>query len=335
MRVLRIKFEGYVSITGSFASCFLLLRENDFSTAEVYRIVDKKGIRICSDLQIDLLIEEFCREEGGAFWEAYQEAVTRSFFLEKFPETGGASRNMFRVPRFSEIDFEQVIVESGGYKVPITTHKTPDFMLNDIALELKDLQEESLYDRDRQLALGDLFSRIKSRTVDLDLRLDYGEPTRGYHRLIANKIQKVISKASGQIKDYRERHTVRAAGVILLNTGMYSLPQDLFKTMIADTLARNTRTVEFALVFSQVMQTNGFDVIPLFYCELIGNYPHQVERIREKVIDLIEVKMTQIMISNNSDLFLTSQAPVSFLSGNKIFYWNPGRMRDTRFGDGG
>ncbi len=178
--------------------------------------------------------------------------------------------------------------------------------------------------------MGKLFEQLEAYTVNLDPTVEYMDLTAKYHVLIRNTIQNQVKKASDQIKAFKETHEVKAAGVILLNTGMFSLPDELFRSMVAHILKHQTKTITFAFVFSQVAQSNGFDTIANFYSNFISDVPDEILPLKQKVSEMSESKMTDLVRFGNQELTIPSQHPISFLSNHKIFFWNPGCLVDSR-----
>jgi hypothetical protein len=327
MKILRIQFTGYNRETNQFAKCFILIQEQLFKISKVNEITIFQGYQICSEIQIDKLINHLCEQETGDFHNAYQIAKKDGFSFNTFPDSGNINMNFYRVPRFGENDFEQIINSMGGKKIPETTTRTPDFLLDDILLEFKDLQKESLENKERQKSVAKLFENKTCFTVDIDPSLDFGELTQGYHKLIKNTIKNNFKSASDQIKKYRLENSKQNAGIILFNTGLYSLPHELFKEMVTDILNRETQRIEFAFIFSQKMQTNGWEMYAIFISEWIGNIPTKLAEVKNKMDELVNSKMTEMMHSNDSIEFMESQKPISFEINNKIFFWNPGQIK--------
>jgi hypothetical protein len=289
----------------------------------IYEISVAEKYPICSDIYLDILIEEVCRQEGGEFWIAYLKAVNSGHSLTCFDKPGGPMPTV--IPRFSEADFMGLL-----QKIPECSTETPDFRFGDIIMELKDLQEESLNNYQRRENVAELFKELPDRCINLDPLADHGDSTSSYHRLIQNSLHNHLKKASSQIKTYRKTQTVTAGGVIFLNTGMFSLPHELFRALIGDLLTRRTKTITFVFVFSQVMQGNGFDQYAIFKGEYIGSVPDEVQFLQQKVNDLIQQKMTDMMRGTAPMLTLEEMRPISFEKHGKIFYWHPGRVPDSR-----
>jgi hypothetical protein len=108
------------------------------------------------------------------------------------------------------------------------------------------------------------------------------------------------------------------------------LPDKLFPSMATHILTHQTKTIEFAFVFSQTTQSNGFDTVANFYSDFIGKVPDEVKPLKMKVSELIEEKMTELILSGNPQTVISSQHPISFFADHKIFYWNPGGLSDSR-----
>ncbi|MEM9340339.1 MAG: hypothetical protein AAGA66_16510, partial [Bacteroidota bacterium] len=108
MEILRVQFSAYKEKTNQFSHCFILIQEVKFSIPTIYQISLDQGYSICSEVSIDLLIEDLCEKENGEFWQKYLVAVKDGFSFTEFSDMGTISMNSFRVPRFGEEDFEYV-----------------------------------------------------------------------------------------------------------------------------------------------------------------------------------------------------------------------------------
>lgn len=327
MRVLRVCFSAYNRKMNHFAQCFIMIQKNMFSVSKIYKISVAKEYFICSEIKIDELIDQLCEKETGDFLNAYHLAKDKGFSFTAFPDFGNINMSFYRVPRFGEADFERIINSIGGYKVPETITRTPDFNINDILLEFKDLQQESLENKERQKSIAKLFENRNDYVINIDPFIDFGDLTYGYHRLIKNTIKNQFKSASDQIKQYQTKENFRNAGIVLFNTGLYSLPHELLKEMVTDILNRETKIIEFAFIFSQKMQTNGWDMHAVFASEWIGKIPNELEKIKGKMDQLVNTKMAELIRKNDSLKIIESQKPISFEIDNKVFFWNPGQIR--------
>jgi hypothetical protein len=326
MDILRVRFSAYNRIRNRFAQCFVLIQEFNFCVSNVYKICVSQDYFICSEIKIDSLIKHKCKEQGGEFWEAYCIAENKGFSFTDFSDHGNLNMNFYKFPRIGEQEFEYVVNCLGGCKIRETQNRTPDFDVNNILLELKDLQEESLENKQRQESIAKLFENKDEYAINIDPSLDLGEETYGYHRLIKNTLKNHFKSASGQIKQYKKIKDIKSSGIILFNTGLYSLPHELFKKMVTDILNYETKTIEFAFIFSQRMQTNGWDMYAVYASEWIGNQPTELDGLKSELDKLVNQKMTEMVHKNDSSNIIESQKPISFEIDNKIFFWNPGQL---------
>nr|WP_067058285.1 hypothetical protein [Mucilaginibacter sp. L294] len=330
MSIFSIIYEGYNVEHNHYAKCLLLVQEKFCTVAYCYARSVEFKYPICSELEVEEITESFCAERSKELLDSFYIARDIGCSFICFIAPLQSNQGFFNSPRFSEVDFEKMITKMGGIKIPEISTKTPDFLWNGVVMELKDLQKEGLFDKDRQKSVGKLFKQLEFHTVNLDPAKEYGSLTAKYHVLIKNTIQNQVKKASEQVKAFRETQEIKAAGVILLNTGMFSLPDALFRSMVTHILSHQTKTITFALIFSQVAQSNGFDTIANFYCNFIGDVPDEILPLKDKVFEMIESKMTSLVRFGNQALSLPLQRPISFQLNNKIFYWNPGRLVDSR-----
>jgi len=330
MGIFNVIYDGYNHEHNQYAKCFLLIREELCTTACCYERSVEFGYPVCSELDVREITEDFCAGKSEELLDSYYIARDTGCAFICFIDPLQRKRNFFDAPRFAEIDFEKLITEMGGRKIPEVTTKTPDFFLDGIVMELKDLQQEGLFDKDRRKTIAKMFGHLEVHAVNLDPLAVDGDLKTKYHAQIRNTIQNQVKKASDQIKAYIETNEVKTTGVILLNTGMFSLPHELFRSMVTHILTHQTNTVKFAFIFSQVMQANGFDTVANFYCDFIGNVPDTVKPLKDKVWKLVETKMTELAVSPDRGLAISSQHPISFFADHKIFYWNPGMLPDSR-----
>jgi len=325
-QILRLLYEGFNRNEGKFAKCLLLIKEQLYSVEYFYQLSEKSGFKVCSQPDIIRVFEESCMNGPEMIRSAYLHAIENGYYFYHEADSGSIGMNPFKVPRFSEDDFREIIEKLHGNKIDESTTKTPDFLVGQIAIELKDLQTESLFDKDRQVSIGKIFKQYPGKFVDLYPLLNYGELTAPFHTLIQNTVKNHIKKASKQIKALKETQTISNAGIILLNTGMFTLPHELLKSFVQGILDNNTRTIEFAFIFSQRMQTNGFDTYAVFPSGFIGRVPDEIRILESETDKMVEAKMTQLMQDLLNVNAIVSMHPISFLQNGKIFYWHPGKI---------
>lgn len=328
MKIIRAVFESYDITAGQFFNSVLFIQEKSFNATNIYEIMRKRSHIVCGDMRIDQLIAANCLEGPPEIVKAYEAAVLSGHNLEVFPYAGRLNLTPFIVPRFGESDFESIIEKMGGRKIPETTVKTPDFEIASVTLELKDLQTESLLNKDRQQNIAKLYKNVQTRTIDLQTLFDDSTFAIGYKKFLANTIKNHVKKASEQSKSFAADNLVKASGLILLNTGSFSLAHETLKSIAQEILSHHTRTITFMLLFTQKMQSNGLDTYATYACEFIGNTPADLQPLKAEVKKLIDIKMKE-MIVNPQPLEgkgVESMQPLSFLMDGKIFFWNPGRV---------
>lgn len=285
---------------------------------------------ICSELKIDVLIHDLCMEEETDFKDCYLEALENSYSFTNFAEHNIDNIFHFRIPKFSELDFQEVIIKMGGNKIIEKVTKTPDFLINNIAIELKDLQMEGLHDKSRQVSVSKIFEHIDRYSINIDFSNLEKENFVLYKSIISRSIKNVVKKASIQVKEFKKSNEINSAGVILINTGYFSLSHNLFKAIVEDIIAHQTKTIEFAFIFTQTVLNNSIgDAEAFYYQDFIGDVPDNIKDIGKNVDILVKKKMSSIFQQPNPEQFVLPQEPISFLADNKIFYWTPKRLKPS------
>ena len=161
MNILKVSFYGYNKEMYHFGKCFIVIKQDIFSISKIYKFSVSKGYFICSEIMIEKLFEK----ESCLFLNAYQLAKKDGLSFVVFHDSGNINMNLYNFPRFGESDFETIINSLGGNKISETENRTPDFVVNNIILELKDLQKESLENIDRQKSIAKIFKNINSDEV--------------------------------------------------------------------------------------------------------------------------------------------------------------------------
>ena len=330
VEIVAVNFRGYNKVGRQYVSCFLMIDKDYLTAYNVFEISIKAGFQICSEIGIDPLMQEYLIGREAEIRQTYECAKTNGYALIYFVNPLDSSRPMPATPRFSESDFEEVIVGCGGSKIPESDKKTPDFLIGNVVLELKDIQHEGLYNPEKRRSISRIFKDYTHDFINLNPECDYGQFTSSYHNLIRNSIENHVKKAGKQIKEFQSSNAINVAGMILLNTGQYSLPYITFKEMAEYILLYKTSTIEFILLFSQVNQSNGFDSYSIFHQEFIGKVPDNVLVLKGGIDGLIDKKMTEMVSGTFIGETIKSQEPISFFSDNKIFFWNPGPANHSR-----
>jgi hypothetical protein len=329
--ILRVIFEGFNTKNRNYNNCILMIDETDFSRLKLYEIISSKGYIVCSEIKIDKLIRSLCEDAGGDLWKAYITAEHDGYSFTSFSEASFSNPYYYNIPRFNESDFETIICQLGGSKIPETATMTPDFMIGDIVIELKDLQKEGLYNEDRRNTITKIFEADNGFSVNINFSAASGEVKAAYKRVIANSIKNAVAKASKQIKQFSKANSISTAGVFLINTGYFSLEHQLFKTIVEEIIARDTTTIKFVYIFTQSVFHNAVgDLRADYKQDCIGELPSELNGIYEACKALIDKKMSSVFRPDNGERsFVAPQYPISFFADNKIFYWKPERIEPS------
>lgn len=329
--ILRVIFEGFNTKNQNYNNCILMIDESDFSRLKLYELISTKGYLVCSEIKIDKLIRSLCEDAGGDLWEAYITAERDGYSFSNFAESSFSNPYYYNIPRFNESDFETIICQLGGSKIPETVTMTPDFILGDIVIELKDLQNESLYNEDRRTTITKIFEADNGYSVNMNFSASSGEVREAYKRVIANSIKNAVGKASKQIKEFSKTNSINIAGVFLINTGYFSLDHDLFKDIVKEIISRDTTTINFAYVFTQSVFHNAIgDLRADYKQDCIGDLPSDLDGMYDACNTLVNIKMSSIFqLGNVESSFAPPQYPISFFADNKIFYWKPERIEPS------
>ena len=329
--ILRVIFEGFNTKNRNYNNCILMIDETDFSRLMLYEIISNKGYIVCSEIKIDKLIRSLCEDAGGDLWKAYITAEHDGYSFTSFSEASFSNPYYYNIPRFNESDFDTIIYQLGGSKIPETVTMTPDFILGDIVIELKDLQNESLYNKDRRSTIAKIFETDSSFSININFSSIAGESHAAYKRIVANSVKNTVRKASKQIKEFNKSNSISTAGVFLINTGYFSLEHQLFKTIVDEIIARDTTTIKFVYIFTQSVFHNAVgDLRADYKQDCIGELPSELNDIYEACKTLIDKKMSSVFQPDNSERsFVTPQYPISFFADNKIFYWKPERIEPS------
>ncbi|MRX38342.1 hypothetical protein GJU43_03580 [Flavobacterium sp. LC2016-23] len=329
--ILRVIFEGFNTKNQNYNNCILMIDESDFSRLKLYTIISNKGYLVSSEIKIDKLIRSLCEDVGGDLWEAYITAEHDGYSFTSFSEASFSNLYYHNIPRFNESDFETIICQLGGSKIPERATMTPDFMLGDLVIELKDLQKESLYNEERRNTITKIFEEDNGISVNINFSAASGEVKTAYKRVIANSIKNAVGKASKQIKEYRKINSVNMGGVFLINTGYFSLEHNLFKAIVEEIIARDTTTINFVYIFTQSVFHNAIgDLRADYKQDCIGDLPSKLAGIYDACNMLVDIKMSSIFqLDNVESSFAAPQYPISFFADNKIFYWKPERIEPS------
>lgn len=202
------------------------------------KVLEEQRWEILITREKSTLIEERVREVGGLVWDAYQTCVERGYWVQIFPDhfAAGKKRMNMRAPRLGESFVDRLVESVGGRRLTPEERgydkiRNVDYRILDYLVEHKDIQEEGLEKPERQTKLADLFipySDAEEILIDPSILSD--EDLYRYASIIGEPLKAQIKSASEQIRS-SQVHLADPnlkGGLILLNSGYFSLPDEVF-----------------------------------------------------------------------------------------------------------
>jgi hypothetical protein len=215
----------------------------------------------------DRLIGSRVRQIGGDVLDAYETAVTTGASFRIFPENFAPGKDgipAVRPPRVTGQFIDSVVADVGGVRlVEDNEHRMADYRIGNWLFELKDLQEEGLEQPERQAKLARLFAPYLAG--DVPIRLDPNmlpeQDRRKFFDILSSPIQTQVKSASKQIRSTKELlgEPDLEGGIIYLNTGYGSYPDEQFGPMVERYVRKDTTQIKGVFCASTYSTTNGFD----------------------------------------------------------------------------
>jgi hypothetical protein len=219
----------------------------------------------------DILIEERVREAGGAFWDAYQTAQRRGYWIEIFPDhfaSGKKGIPPIRPPRIGEAFVDQMVQLAGGRRLSKEERnddktRNADYRIDDFVIELKDIQEEGMEKPERQAKIATLFRPYfpDEPEILIDPSLLSDEDLQQYAAIVGGPIKNAIKSAAEQIKATKQhlKAPQLRGGIIVVNSGYYSLPPEIFEQLVVEYAQSETRQIESVVCITGGFATDGFN----------------------------------------------------------------------------
>jgi hypothetical protein len=235
-----------------------------------FEILAAERWAIIETLQRGTLIDEVVREEGGEVLKAYLSAQDEGHWIRVFPDhfaSGKRGISPTRPPRLGESFVDTVVEKAGGRRLsPMERNqnqtRNADYRIDDYIYELKDIQEEGMEKPERQAKLADLFRPYfpDDPEILLDASVLSPDDLFLYAKIVGGPVQKAVRSAADQIKATK-RHLAEPSlkgGIIVLNSGYYSLPLETFSHLLQHYARNDTSQIESVVCFTVNFSTNGF-----------------------------------------------------------------------------
>ncbi|MBK1880203.1 hypothetical protein [Pelagicoccus mobilis] len=238
--------------------------------------------------------EDFIREcDTEEVVTAYEDARSgKIIFLEWFDQMPMAKKDagmVFSAPKIGELFIDDVIESVGGKRLSTEltekrSQKCADYLLSNVAIELKDIQSEGLLVKSRQEKLTSFLSSVVQEEGEfIDLSRDdlTDDEWRTYVDILGGPIKNQIKSAARQLKETRSRLGCLRCGVIFLNTGYLSIPSSLFASIVRRYCEKDTNQIDFSICISSRLLTNGFESELTFSFDPSDEDDTLIMRIRE------------------------------------------------------
>jgi len=285
------------------------------------------------------LIEERVKEQGGDVWQAYLLARERGLSVTVIPEQFAAGKDqptLIRPARIDESFMSSVIETAGGRRVveddSTQANLNADYLLGNLVVELKDLQEEALEKGPHQQKLAKLFApyALGRNDVSLDSALLSKADLRTYLDILGGPLQRHVKKASKQVKATKAtlgRPDLKG-GLILLNTGFGSYPHDLFAQQVERYARKDSGQFDVVISISIWMETNGFDSHVLCKFSPLESDVPEIGALRKAFDERFNTMMTDLMRGQlPPDMERASpRRAIGFTVEGLDFHWMPPRI---------
>jgi len=163
----------------------------------------------------------------------------------------------------TEKDFDEIIFDAGGrrYTEDLKIQELNcDYILEDVVIELKIIEEEPIEKKAKQQKLIELFP-ANAETVIL-------YPTEKqkykYFRILESPIQKALKKASKQLQQSAKKIDAKFKIAIIMNNGLYMVSKEEFKEMAIKRAKNDTSGIDTLIVCSMYYYSDKFEMITLF-----------------------------------------------------------------------
>ncbi|PXA90454.1 hypothetical protein DMC25_07750 [Caulobacter sp. D4A] len=219
----------------------------------------------------------------------------------------------FRIRPLAEADIERVVLAAGGRRAHLDADarelRGADFVLGDVVIELKALDEEGFEKPDRQRKLAALFAQHESGrpVIVVDRERLPETDQRAYDRIVEGPIKSAIKSARGQLAQSRiEIGETRHSVVMLVNNGYTALDHDELLAL-AERRARNDSSeIDGVIVAGCYFHSDGFDANffwPMHYIPIRSQaVPTVFEALHAAWDILAEEAMTELVIKGHGAL---------------------------------
>lgn len=187
----------------------------------------------------------------------------------------------FNLPEIDESDIDPILLRIGGerpYAYGRTTTPNADYIIDDVALELKCLNKNMFAEPANREQLIKALSNIEtdtpvSRFTITSLPKDV---RREFVRIMSKSLRGAIKSAGKQLKQTRTdfSHTSHSC-LFLINNGLRHITHAELVALVRDCVKRNTNSIDSAIVAGLYLSSSGMSstlVAPIDYVSLNDEY---------------------------------------------------------------
>lgn len=259
-------------------------------------------------------------------------------------------RDFAKIDRLTESDFTGILEAAGGNRFSDDDSKeevlNADYVINNVIIELKLVEEEGFDKKTRQQKLSNLFVKYdESPVVVIDPNLLSDEDQRKYFNILEGPIKTHVKKASKQLKSTSSKLGGGHAKILLIvNNGYSALGMEEFKAVAGKCVRNDTSNIDYVITCGIYYYSDGFDsyVIAPFEIEGIRDdlEPSEYLSVKESWNIFLNKHMTKFIIEPDREK--NARLPVLDLEfdvnditfvkptppfGKESEYWVAGRPR--------
>jgi len=197
----------------------------------------------------------------------------------------------------SENDFDEIVLDAGGKRYPYNPKNNElncDYILDDVVIELKIIEEEPIEKEEKQKKFIELFPA----DVETVILYPRKEQKYSYYKILENPIKKALKKASKQLQVSETKVNANLKIAIIMNNGLYMVSQKEFIDIAIRRAKNDTSGIDILIICSMHYYSDKFEMITLFEFKdfEINNVPYQNKKqIIEKLRSSWNKKMEQYM----------------------------------------
>lgn len=219
-------------------------------------------------------------------------------------------RDFAKIDRLTESDFTGIFEAAGGSRFSDNDSKenipNADYVINNVIVELKLVEEEGFDKTARQQKLSKLFGKYdKSPVVVIDPGLLSDVDQRKYFNILEGPIKTHVKKASKQLKSTSSKLGGKHTKILLIvNNGYSAMGIAEFKAVAGKCVRNDTTNIDYVITCGIYYYSDGFDSFVIAPFEIEGVLddlePCEYLSIRESWSAFLNKHMTEFVIEPGS-----------------------------------